>query len=160
MCNSSSLSKAMVLTPTPPGNDFLTEEELGRNEDIYPLDLYFCSECFHIQLGHVVDPKILYQKNYTYVSATSNHFVNHLENYAKEMIERFKLKEGSIVVDIGSNDGTCLSFFKSSGMNVLGIDPATEVAQIANKNGIETVSDFFNYEVAVELQKNMEMLTL
>jgi SAM-dependent methyltransferase len=162
MCNSSSLSKAMVLTPTPPGNDFLTEEELGRNEDIYPLDLYFCSECFHIQLGHVVDPKILYQKNYTYVSATSNHFVNHLENYAKEMIERFKLKEGSIVVDIGSNDGTCLSFFKSSGMNVLGIDPATEVAQIANKNGIETVSDFFNYEVAVELQKkygNVDFIT-
>ncbi len=162
MCNSSSLSKAMVLTPTPPGNDFLTEEELGRNEDIYPLDLYFCSECFHIQLGHVVDPKILYQKNYTYVSATSNHFVNHLENYAKEMIERFQLKEESMVVDIGSNDGTCLSFFKANGMRVLGVDPATEVAQLANKNGIETVSDFFNYEVAVMLKKkygNVDFIT-
>ena len=72
----------------------------------------FCEDCHHVQLGHVVDPKILYQKNYTYVSATSNQFVNHLNNYSNDMIKRFKLKPESLVVDIGSNDGTCLSFFK------------------------------------------------
>jgi len=85
MCDSDSLTKAVSLTPTPPGNDFITKEELGREELVYPLDLYFCKECHHIQLGHVVDPKILYQKNYSYVSATSAHFVNHLESYAEDM---------------------------------------------------------------------------
>lgn len=153
MCDGENLERAMSLTPTPPGNDFLSKNELGRKEEVYPLDLYFCKDCFHIQLGHVVDPKILYQKNYTYVSSTSAHFVNHLANYAKDMVKRFNLKLDSLVVDIGSNDGTCLSFFKSQGMNVLGVDPATEVVEIANKNNINTECDFFSFELAVELQK-------
>jgi len=153
MCDSLNLTKAMSLTPTPPGNDFLTKDEIGRKENVYPLDLYFCNDCSHIQLGHVVNPKILYQKNYTYVSATSAHFVKHLASYAEKMIKRFHLKDESMIVDIGSNDGTCLSFFKTQGMRVLGVDPATEVANIANENKIETVNDFFSYEVAVSLQK-------
>jgi len=153
MCDGQNLEKAMSLTATPPGNDFLTKDELGRKEEVYPLDLYLCNDCFHIQLGHVVDPKILYQKNYTYVSATSSHFVNHLAKYAKDMTERFNLKAESLVVDIGSNDGSCLSFFKSNGMNVLGIDPAKEVVEIANQNNINTENHFFSLELAVELQK-------
>jgi SAM-dependent methyltransferase len=153
MCASNNLEKAMSLTPTPPGNDFLTKNELGRKENLYPLDLYFCSDCFHIQLGHVVDPKILYQKNYTYVSGTSSHFVSHLAQYSEEMIGRFNLKPDSMVIDIGSNDGTCLSFFKSHGMRVLGIDPAAEVVEIANKNHIHTINDFFSYELSISLQE-------
>jgi hypothetical protein len=153
MCDGSSLAKAISLTPTPPGNDFLTQGELGRHEPVYPLELYFCKECHHVQLGHVVDPKILYQKNYSYVSATSAHFVDHLKCYAKDMVERFSLEVGDLVADIGSNDGTCLRFFKERGMNVLGIDPATEIAEKATENGIKTVADFFGYELAVELRK-------
>ena len=147
------MTKAMSLTPTPPGNDFLTKEELGRDEPVYPLDLYFCEACHHIQLGHVVDPKILYQKNYSYVSATSAYFVNHLKHYAKDMVERFDLKPGDLAVDIGSNDGTCLSFFKDKGMKVVGVDPATEIAGKATENGIDTIADFFGYRLAVELRK-------
>jgi len=153
MCGEGSLTKAMSLTPTPPGNDFLTKEELGRDEPVYPLDLYFCEACHHIQLGHVVDPKILYQKNYSYVSATSAYFVNHLKHYAKDMVERFDLKPGDLAVDIGSNDGTCLSFFKDKGMKVVGVDPATEIARKATENGIDTIADFFGYKLAVELRK-------
>lgn len=153
MCGEGSLTKAMSLTPTPPGNDFLTKEELGRDEPVYPLDLYFCEACHHIQLGHVVDPKILYQKNYSYVSATSAYFVNHLKHYAKDMVERFDLKPGDLAVDIGSNDGTCLSFFKDKGMKVVGVDPATEIARKATENGIDTIADFFGYRLAVELRK-------
>ena len=153
MCGEGSLTKAMSLTPTPPGNDFLTKEELGRDEPVYPLDLYFCEACHHIQLGHVVDPKILYQKNYSYVSATSAYFVNHLKHYAKDMVERFDLKPGDLAVDIGSNDGTCLSFFKDKGMKVVGVDPATEIAEKATENGIDTIADFFGYRLAIELRK-------
>ena len=153
MCDNDSLVEAISLTPTPPGNDFLAKEELGRDEPVYPLDLYFCKECFHIQLGHVVNPKILYQNNYTYVSSTSAHFVNYLKNYAETMVGRFNLKSNDLVVDIGSNDGTCLSFFKEKGMDVIGIDPATDIAEKATKKGINTVADFFGYDLAIKLRK-------
>lgn len=153
MCDSKFLVKAMSLTPTPPGNDFLTESDLGREEQVYPLDLYFCRNCTHIQLGHVVDPKILYQKNYSYVSATSKHFVKHLEKYAEDVIERFSLGKTDLVADIGSNDGTCLSFFKKRGIKVLGIDPATEIAKKATDDGIDTIANFFGYKLSLDLRK-------
>ena len=153
MCGRTSLIKVMSLTPTPPGNAFLTKEELGRVEPVYPLDLYFCEGCHHVQLGHVVDPQILYQKNYSYVSATSAQFVNHLKNYATDMIERFGLEPGNLIADIGSNDGTCLQFFKDKGMSVVGVDPATDIAEMATENGVETVADFFGYDLAVNLRK-------
>lgn len=153
MCNSKRLTKIVSLSPTPPGNDFLKKDELGRKEYLYPLDLYFCENCFHVQLGHVVNPLVLYQKNYTYVSATSSQFVNHLKNYAIEMIEKFSLDETKLVVDIGSNDGTCLSFFQDNGVKVLGIDPANEIAIKASENGIETIADFFSYNLALKLHK-------
>jgi hypothetical protein len=152
MCESESLLEAISLTPTPPGNDFLNKKELGRDEPVYPLDLYFCSNCFHIQLGHVVNPKILYQNNYTYVSATSQHFVNYLKGYAESMTDRFNLKKNDLVVDIGSNDGTCLSFFKNKGMRVLGVDPAIDIAKKATSNGVETIADFFGYNLSTELK--------
>lgn len=153
MCGEGSLTKVMSLTPTPPGNDFLTKDELGRDEPVYPLDLYFCEACHHVQLGHVVDPQILYKKNYSYVSATSAHFVNHLKTYAAEMVKRFELQSGDLVSDIGSNDGTCLSFFKEQGMSVVGVDPATDIAEMATENGVETIADFFGYDLAVRLRE-------
>jgi len=153
MCASNCLKYTMSLSPTPPGNDFLSKDELGRDEQIYPLDLYFCEDCYHVQLGHVVDSQILYQKNYTYVSATSSKFVDHLKVYAEDMIRRFSLKSGDLVIDIGSNDGTCLSFFKANKMRVLGIDPATEIAQKATEMGVETIADFFSYDLAKRLHK-------
>jgi SAM-dependent methyltransferase len=154
MCESTNLIKTVSLSPTPPGNDFLSKQEIGRKEHIYPLDLYFCNDCAHVQLGHVVDPSILYQKNYTYVSATSNHFVNHLRNYSKEIINSYNLKPGMFIIDIGSNDGTCLSFFKENGMKVLGIDPATEIAKEATKNGINTIDNFFSYNLSKQIKEN------
>ena len=153
MCGGSSLTMAMSLTPTPPGNDFLSKVELNREEPVYPLDLYFCEECHHVQLGHVIDPHILYQKNYTYVSATSAHFVNHLRTYAEDMVNRFVLNSGDLVADIGSNDGTCLGFFKDKGMKVVGVDPAKDIARKASENGIETVAEFFGYDLAVGLRE-------
>jgi len=143
----------MALTPTPPGNNFLKESELGIPEPTYPLDLYFCRDCHHVQLGHVVDPIILYQNSYSYVSATSPKFVEHLRAYAQDMVRRFALRPGTLVADIGSNDGTCLSFFAAAGMQVLGIDPATEIAERATASGIETIGDFFSHELAVRLRQ-------
>ena len=153
MCDASDLVRVLSLTPTPPGNSFLKKSEIGKSEPRYPLDLYFCNDCHHVQLGHVVDPRILYQNDYTYVSGTSAHFVRHLEDYAADMVRRFALQEGALVSDIGSNDGTCLRFFKQHGMNVIGVDPAVQIAQAATKDGIETIGTFFSHSLAQDLRK-------
>lgn len=154
MCEGDNLQKVMALTPTPPGNNFLSQAELQLPEPAYPLDLYFCGDCHHLQLGHVVDPRILYQKDYFYVSGTSPKFVEHLRSYAFDMVAKFDLKPGNLIVDIGSNDGTCLRSFQQAGMTrVLGIDPATKIAQRATEAGVETVGDFFSHELAVKLRE-------
>jgi len=152
MCDGGQLQHVLSLTPTPPGNNFLRREQLTEPEARYPLDLYHCSHCHHVQLGHVVDPSILYQDNYLYVSGTSSHFVRHLRQYATDIVSRFALAAGDLVVDIGSNDGTCLRFFQQIGMTVLGVDPATEIAARATADGIETVPTFFSESVARNLK--------
>src|SRR5476649_111075 len=88
MCDDSRLEKVLGLTPTPHENRFLKDDEIDKVDPCYSLDLYFCNNCHHVQLGHVVDPKILYQDDYTYVSGTSAHFVSHLEGYAGDMVRR------------------------------------------------------------------------
>jgi SAM-dependent methyltransferase len=153
-CDGRSLQKVLELTATPPGNRFLRPEELGLPEPSYPLELFFCVECHHVQLGHVVDPRILYQNSYSYVSGTSSTFVEHLRAYAADMVDRFSLRRGDLVVDIGSNDGSCLRFFSQAGFKVLGIDPATNIAELATRSGIETIAEFFSYELAVRLRRD------
>lgn len=152
LCNSLNLEKVIELTPTPPGNNFLRADELGQPEPEYPIECWFCRDCFHLQLGHVVDPRILFRNNYSYVSGTSPVFVKHLADYASEMVRRYELQPGSLVADIGSNDGTCLRFFREEGMRVLGVDPAADVAKIANDRGIETVVDFFGRACAERMR--------
>lgn len=151
ICQSTSIQKVVELTASPPGNNFLSLEQIGTQEKEYPLELDFCEACNHIQLGHVVDPKHLFQNNYSYVSGTSEVFVKHLKDYAEYVINLFDLKKSSLIVDIGSNDGTCLGFFKNKGMNVLGVDPATEIAKIASSKGINTIADFFSLELSKEI---------
>jgi len=153
MCLSTDIQKVMALTPTPIGNNFLEKENIGEEEPVYPLDLYFCNRCHHLQLGHVVDPCVLYQNDYSYVSATSSHFVNHLREYADYMLKRFDLQPDTLVVDIGSNDGTCLRFFQDKQMRVLGVDPAENIASKACSAGIETIADFFSLELAKRLKE-------
>lgn len=154
MCAGESLEIVMSLASTPPGNNFLSKAELAGPEKSYPLDLYLCNDCKHLQLGHVVDPRILYQKDYFYVSGTSNTFIKHLNDYAVKSIETFKLTPDSFVVDIGSNDGTCLQAFKDLGvLNVLGVDPATKIAMRATEKGVTTIPNFFSYELAIKLCK-------
>ena len=153
LCQSSELERVIELTPTPPGNRVLRADEIEQPRPSYPLEVYFCNNCAHLQLGHVVDPEILYQRHYTYVSATSPVFVTHLREYATAMIERFSLVKGGLVADIGSNDGTCLKFFKAAGFEVLGIDPATDIARRASDDGIETIPGFFGFEMARRLRE-------
>jgi SAM-dependent methyltransferase len=144
------LTSVLSLTPTPPANAFVSEAALDKPQDVFPLDLFFCEKCSHLQLLDVVDPSVLFA-DYVYVSGTSPVFVAHFNDYADSVIKRFQPNTGDFVLDIGSNDGTLLGFFKNAGMTVLGVDPARDIAVQANKNGVETITDFFTPSLAKKI---------
>ncbi len=104
VCKEKKLTKVLSVGPTPLANDFLSKDKIDLPELFYPLDLYFCNSCSMVQLGHVVDPNILF-RNYVYVSSTSPVFVNHFVSFAQDVVDRFSFKTNYLVVDIGSNDG-------------------------------------------------------
>ena len=147
LCNSSKLVLVLELKPTPLANAFVKNPSESEHQNCFPLDVFFCENCEHVQLLDVVDPSILF-KNYVYVSGTSPSFIKHFEEYASSIIDRFSLNLESVVIDIGSNDGTLLSAFQKKGMRGLGVDPALEIAARATNSGIETIPDFFSVDLA------------
>ena len=150
LCESTALTMILSLAPTPPANAFVPESERSREQPYFPLDVFQCEDCHHVQLVDVVDPAVLFE-NYVYVSGTSPAFVKHFEDYAATLCDRFGPADDSLIIDIGSNDGTLLSFFKQRGFRVLGIDPARDIAANATAAGIETLPSFFTPELAREI---------
>jgi hypothetical protein len=147
LCNSIDVVRVLELVPTPPANAFVPMEKLQERQSCYPLDVYFCKNCKHLQLLEVVDPEILF-RDYVYVSGTSPSFVRHFQGYAEDAIARFTPEIGALAVDLGSNDGTLLQFFKVAGMTALGIDPARNIAEAATARGLETWPDFLDDRLA------------
>ena len=151
LCGGTQLTLVLELAPTPPANAFVSREELDQPQPSFPLDVFFCESCQHVQLLDVVDPSVLFE-NYVYVSGTSPSFVAHFERYAKGILDQFKPVPGSLVMDIGSNDGTLLRFFQQAGMKVLGVDPARNIAEEATRKGIPTLAAFFSPKLAAEIR--------
>ncbi len=152
LCDSGDLTLVISLGHTPLANEFVSKEKLDQKQDQFPLDLYICNACAHVQMLDVVDPEILF-RNYVYVSGTSPVFIEHFRKYSAAILELTHLPKGSRVLEIGSNDGTLLSFFKTAGMEVLGIDPARNIAEEATKKGIETWPEFFSPALAAKIKK-------
>ncbi len=147
LCESKNLHLVVPLSPTPVAEKYLTKNELDKSEIICPLDLWMCEDCGHVQLIDIVEPKYLYS-NYTYSSGRSEGLVRHFKDYADYINKSYKIPKHSLIVDIGSNDGTLLKFFKEFGLITLGIDPAIEIANKATNEGIETLPEFFNLSLA------------
>ena len=152
LCGGTNLINVFSLTPTPPANAFVTKEQLDQEQPFFPLDLFFCESCTHLQLSDVVDPDELF-RNYVYISGTSPSFVKHFEDYAGSCLSRFDLAENDLVLDIGSNDGTLLKIFKDNKVRVLGVDPAQKIAYKASGEGIETWPEFFDAELAEQVRR-------
>ena len=147
LCDSAELEVVLPLTATPLCDAYVSAERRQRTQATYPLDLYLCRTCGFVQLAYVVDPDVIY-RDYLYVTASSLGLADHFGQYADRVQQQLRLPAGSLVVDIGSNDGTLLGRFKDRGMRVLGIEPATRIAQQATSAGIETLPDFFSAELA------------
>lgn len=152
VCKSRKLKKIFNFGPSPLANEFLSKEQIDGPESFYPLEVYFCDTCTFIQLGHVVDPQVLFG-NYVYVSSTSPVFVQHFKEFATDIIARFSLDKKSLVIDIGSNDGILLKPYHDQKIPVLGIEPAKHIARIAQNSGIETISEFFSVDLAKKIVK-------
>lgn len=142
LCESPRVCSVLKLPPTPLANEF--PREPGLPQETFPLYLALCNACGHVQLPVVVNPDRLF-RDYVYVSGTSPVFVDHFRRYADAMLNsEHRLEAEDLVVEIGSNDGTLLRFFKEAGMRVQGVDPAVEIADRATKSGVPTWSSFFD----------------
>jgi len=151
LCGSHELERVLELTPTPPANAMVPKDHLEVEQRCFPLDVYFCSGCHHAQLLDIIDPSNLFEE-YIYVSGTSSANVAHFGHYAEQVIQIGALEAGDLVIDVGSNDGTMLRFFKDAGMRVLGIDPARSIAEQATADGIETLPEFLTPRLAERIR--------
>ena len=132
----------------------MPKERITQDEKVFPLELNFCRKCSHLQLSYVVSPEVLF-RSYVYVSGTSPVMIKHLKEYAKEAAYLVDLRKEDFVFEFGSNDGTLLRHFKNLGFdNVLGMDPAKNIAEIATAAGLKTISKFFSFESAKDVRSN------
>ncbi|KAK3251285.1 hypothetical protein CYMTET_39373 [Cymbomonas tetramitiformis] len=156
LCSSTDLLPVLSLTSTPPANAFVPPELVKHTETAYPLTVSFCQSCTHAQLVDVICAEALFS-HYVYVSGTSSVMVSHLREYAEEAL-KYAEKVPSVrscplfVCEFGSNDGTLLKVFQEFGCNVLGVDPAQNLSQRANEQGIPTWCGFFNSEMAERIK--------
>lgn len=150
LCDSTRLKLAVPYPATPIADDYLAPGRLWEPVRLFPLDLYLCLDCGHVQLLDVVDPEILF-RDYTYETSVSLGLVQHFRRYAQEMVAFAPPAEGALVVEIGSNDGSLLRSFAAHGLRVLGVDPALGIARKATESGIETLPCFFGSAVAQKI---------
>jgi len=153
ICGSADLHPVLNLGHQAPCDSLLWPRQLCEPETTYPLRLVVCRGCTLAQIDHVVPPEVLFFPDYPYRSGITQTLVEKLSQTAVSTLEKFRLPEGSLVVDIGSNDGTVLQAFKARGMRVLGVE-ATKIAAIANRNGIETIQTFFGEKAARQIVRD------
>ena len=149
LCDSSNLERCFDFGDVPLGNNLSPSRDDALIADRYPLSVNRCVVCGHFQLSVAVTPEKLYATNYTYLSGIGKSFLLHFQEYAAWVQEHCNLQTDALVVDVGSNDGTCLKEFKNLGFKVCGVDPASVPAKLANEAGIPTLNLFFD-EVAVD----------
>jgi SAM-dependent methyltransferase len=132
---------------SPLANAYLREEQLHQAESFYPLRTFVCSRCFLVQLEEFESPEEIFS-DYAYFSSYSDSWLEHCRRYTQEMRNRFGLGPDSKVIELASNDGYLLQYFKEAGIPVLGVEPAANVASVATDKGIPTLIEFFGVETA------------
>ena len=152
ICGNKELIKIINFGHQAPCDSLIWPEQLSKPEKRYPLNLLRCAKCGLVQIDHVVEPEELFFAEYPYRSGITSTLANNLRNTASTIVKRYKLPEGGLAVDLGSNDGTLLEGFQREKMRVLGFEP-TNIANLANKKGIKTIQKFFNNSLVSEITK-------
>ena len=156
-CGNTDLKRVVSLGYQPLANNLLKKQ--NEKCELYPLEMNYCCKCHNCQLSVSVDPKKMFS-NYLYTSSTSKVFRNHFVNSAKKYTKELKLnKKKTYIIDIGSNDGVALKPFLDLGFkNVLGIEPAKNLAKLANKNKIKTFNGFLEIKNLKKIKKNADLI--
>jgi hypothetical protein len=153
MCLSEDLQMAMPLKPTPIGDKYLPPERGEESRELVPLDLLLCGQCGNMQTGAIIDPDVIYGHYLSRPSAVNPALSGAYKEYAESVVERYELSKDDLVVEMGSNDGAFLNFYKRLGIPILGIDPAQNLAAAAAKIGVETIATFFTEKVGGEIRE-------
>ena len=140
LCNSGNLCLVLPLNQSPLCDAYI---KTPKKQDSYDLSVYLCKECDFVQINTIVDPKIIYS-DYLYQTTSSSGLISHFAKYANEVCESVETDRSKLTVDIGSNDGTLLEFFRDRNHRVLGIEPAAQIAKDASLRGIQTLPIFFD----------------
>ena len=156
-CGSFKLKRVISLGYQPLANNLLKTK--NEKTELFPLEMNYCENCHNCQLSIVIDPKKMFN-NYLYLSSTSKIFRDHFERAADSYIKQFKLTpKKSYIIDIGSNDGVALRPFKKLKFNkILGIEPAKNLAKLANKEKIKTINGFLNNKILKKIKKNADLV--
>lgn len=139
------------LINSPASNSFLKEEQLNEPEIFYPLKVYTCNKCFLVQIEEFKESSTIFNNEYVYFSSYSSSWLAHAKRYTEMMINRFGFSSGSQIIEIASNDGYLLQYFKEKKIPVLGIEPTENTAVVAIEKGIETTVDFFGVRLGNQL---------
>jgi SAM-dependent methyltransferase len=150
-CGSSNLKVFFSLGCTPLANSTLTAKQLNQPEPAFPLDVAFCPDCTLVQITEVVPPEKLF-RDYLYFSSTSEAMLAHARTSVDKLLASRALNVNSLVVEIASNDGYLLQYFKQNGIPVLGIEPAINIAKVGVERGIPTLNEFFGDTLADKLR--------
>jgi len=155
-CGQTDLQLVLSLGSLPLANALVTAEQLDQPESTYPLELAFCPKCSLVQITETVPPEELF-RDYLYFSSFSDTMLSHAQAIVERVIEWRPLDANSLAVEIASNDGYLLQYYKQAGIPVLGIEPAINIARVAqDERGIRTLTDFFDAETAARLVEQGE----
>ena len=150
ICKSQTLDVILEYGEVALADAFLDDLNQVKEEKKYPLNLCMCDSCKHLQIDETMDPK-LHFRNCVYETGVSPSVISYTQQLTEILLKRYGSSENPRVLEIASNDGTGLSFFKEKGCDILGIDPAENIVEGANKKGIRSIAKFFNLESAQEI---------
>jgi C-methyltransferase C-terminal domain/Putative zinc binding domain/Methyltransferase domain len=151
-CGNIDVLPILSLGQMPLANALLTQEQLSQSEELFPLELVFCPQCTLVQITETVSPEKLFRE-YLYYSSFSDTVLNNARDIVNRLSKRHRLNKDSFVVEVASNDGYLLKNYREKGIPVLGVEPARNIAKVAEEQGIPTVSEFFDVQLAEQLWK-------
>lgn len=152
-CSTELKHEFIDLAMSPPSNSYLSKEDLNKKETYFPLKLWICENCFLVQIDEYKAATEIFNDEYAYFSSYSSTLLKHSKNYVDMIIPRLSLDEKSKVVEIASNDGYLLQYFKEKNIPCLGVDPTADTAQVAAGKGIETLVQYFTADLAEKIVK-------
>ena len=156
-CNTELTNVFIDLVNSPASNSFLAPAQLAEPEVFYPLKVYTCENCFLVQVDEYKKSDAIFNSDYVYFSSYSTSWLKHAQQYTEKMTARFGLDSSSQVIEIASNDGYLLQYFREKGIPVMGIEPTSNTAEVAIGKGIKTIIEFFGVELADRLRNHWDV---